>query len=187
MSVLRGWTEARAESWKLTNRNIILVGHASQHNLDVLRMVHTRVADSAISARDEVGMYSSQWGLQRLCKEILGSPIRSNKRGIHDCLKDVLARGGVVLWRTNSKEKLEAWAEVKKLQSASDEQREATKQELSSKKVTNFEREILHWSDIAEDCGWAHPDTGFDPWSDRQLPSYDCFKCGIKFYVANIA
>ncbi len=26
--------------------------------------------------------------------------------------------------------------------------------------------EILHWSDIAEDFGWPHPDTGYDPWSD---------------------
>lgn len=26
--------------------------------------------------------------------------------------------------------------------------------------------EILHWSDIAEDLGWPHPDTGYDPWSD---------------------
>lgn len=22
---------------------------------------------------------------------------------------------------------------------------------------------ILHWSDIAEDMGWPHPDTGYDP------------------------
>ena len=28
------------------------------------------------------------------------------------------------------------------------------------------DREILHWSDIAEDLGWPHPDTGYDPWSD---------------------
>ncbi|KAB8256461.1 ribonuclease H-like domain-containing protein [Aspergillus pseudonomiae] len=26
--------------------------------------------------------------------------------------------------------------------------------------------ETLRWSDIAEDCGWPHPDTGYDPWSD---------------------
>ena len=28
------------------------------------------------------------------------------------------------------------------------------------------ENEVLHWSDIAEECGWPHPDTGYDPWSD---------------------
>ncbi|OGM41069.1 putative exonuclease [Aspergillus bombycis] len=26
--------------------------------------------------------------------------------------------------------------------------------------------ETLRWSDIAEDFGWPHPDTGYDPWSD---------------------
>jgi hypothetical protein len=26
--------------------------------------------------------------------------------------------------------------------------------------------EILRWSDIAEDCGYPHPNTGYDPWSD---------------------
>ncbi|KAF7588802.1 hypothetical protein BBP40_005195 [Aspergillus hancockii] len=26
--------------------------------------------------------------------------------------------------------------------------------------------ETLRWSDIAEDCGWPNPDTGYDPWSD---------------------
>ncbi|KAL9600447.1 MAG: hypothetical protein Q9219_003200 [cf. Caloplaca sp. 3 TL-2023] len=26
--------------------------------------------------------------------------------------------------------------------------------------------EILRWEDIAEDVGWPHPDTGYDPWSD---------------------
>ncbi|KAE8414256.1 ribonuclease H-like domain-containing protein [Aspergillus pseudocaelatus] len=28
------------------------------------------------------------------------------------------------------------------------------------------ESETLRWSDIAEACGWPHPDTGYDPWSD---------------------
>jgi hypothetical protein len=26
--------------------------------------------------------------------------------------------------------------------------------------------EVLDWSDIAEDLGWPHPDTGYDTWSD---------------------
>ncbi|OOO07084.1 Exonuclease RNase T and DNA polymerase III [Aspergillus oryzae] len=26
--------------------------------------------------------------------------------------------------------------------------------------------ETLRWEDIAEACGWPHPDTGYDPWSD---------------------
>lgn len=26
--------------------------------------------------------------------------------------------------------------------------------------------EVLRWEGIAEDLGWPHPDTGYDPWSD---------------------
>jgi DNA polymerase III epsilon subunit-like protein len=29
-----------------------------------------------------------------------------------------------------------------------------------------YDSETPRWSDIAEDCGWPHPDTGYDPWSD---------------------
>jgi DNA polymerase III epsilon subunit-like protein len=132
--VLAGWTEARAELWKLIDQNTILVGHALQHDLDVLRMVHTRVVDSAILARNAVGMYKSQWGLQRLCKELLSLEIRNNKGGVHECLEDVLATREVVLWCTQNKQKLEAWAEVKKLELTHDEeQRKAARQKLAKR------------------------------------------------------
>jgi hypothetical protein len=145
---------------------------------------HTRVVHSAILA---VGMYNFQWGLQRLCKELLSLEIRNNKGGAHDCLEDVLATREVVLWCTQNKQKLEAWAEVEKLKLTHEkEQRKAARRKLASKRAKaeklkvglssnsesdydgykSDEREILHWSDIAEDCGWPHPDTGCDPWSD---------------------
>jgi len=184
---LAGWREARAELWKLIDQNTILVGHALHHDLDVLRMVHTRVVDSAILARNAVGMYSPQWGLQRLCKELLGLEIRNNIGGVHDCLEDVLATREVVLYCTQNKQRLEGWAEVKKLElTRKEEHRKAAEQKPASKRAEaeklkfgwssnlesefdeyeSDEKEILYWSDIAEDCGWPHPDTGYDPWSD---------------------
>lgn len=183
---LAGWTEARAELWKLVDQNTILIGHALQHDLDVLRMVHTRIVDSAILARNAVGTYNRQWGLQRLCKELLSLEIRNNKGGVHDCLEDVLSTREVVLLCTRNKQKFEAWAEAKKLElTRQEEQKKAARQKLASKRAeeeklkfglsSNFEsdydeyesdEEILYWSDIAEEFGWPHPDTGYDPWSD---------------------
>ncbi|CZR60604.1 related to RNA EXonuclease [Phialocephala subalpina] len=184
---LAGWKEAREELWKLIDQNTILVGHALQHDLDVLRMVHTRVVDSAILARNAVGTYNRQWGLQKLCKELLGFEIRSNKGGVHDCLEDVLATREVVLLCTQHEQELEAWANVKSLElTLEEERRKAAKRKLASKRAEqetlndrlnsgsgssydqyeSDEREILHWSDIAEDFGWPHPDTGYYPWSD---------------------
>jgi len=29
-----------------------------------------------------------------------------------------------------------------------------------------YDAEVVHWDEIAEDLGWPHPDTGYDPWSD---------------------
>jgi hypothetical protein len=48
--------------------------------------------------------------------------IRNNKGRVHDCLEDVLATREVVLWCTQNKQKLEAWAEVKKLELPHDEE-----------------------------------------------------------------
>ncbi len=111
---LAGWTEARAELWKLIDQSTILVGHALQHDLDILRMVHTRVVDSAILSRNAVGRHTPRWALQKLCKEFLGLEIRNNTGGLHDCLEDVLATREVVLWCTRNKKGLEAWARAKK-------------------------------------------------------------------------
>ena len=38
--------------------------------------------------------------------------------------------------------------------------------EMDSPEMNSLESEMLHWSDVAEDLGWPHPDTGYDPWSD---------------------
>jgi DNA polymerase III epsilon subunit-like protein len=37
---LAGWKEARHELWKFIDDTTILVGHALQHDLEVLRMIH---------------------------------------------------------------------------------------------------------------------------------------------------
>ena len=36
---LNGWKEARRETWKYIGADTVLVGHALQHDLDVLRMI----------------------------------------------------------------------------------------------------------------------------------------------------
>lgn len=181
--VLAGWAGARAELWKLIDQDTILIGHALQHDLDVMRMVHTRIVDSAILARNAVGTFKNQWGLQKLSKELLCLQIRDNKGGVHDCLEDVLATRAVVLCCVQNKAKLDAWAEAKRLELTRErELKKAERERLARQReaVTKPEiglsfglqhssddgDEILRWSDIAEELGWPHPDTGYDPWSD---------------------
>jgi DNA polymerase III epsilon subunit-like protein len=180
---LAGWAGARAELWKLIDQDTILIGHALQHDLDVLRMVHTRIVDSAILARNAVSTFKNQWGLQRLCEELLGTKIRDNRGAVHDCFEDVLATRALVLYCVQNNAKLEAWAEAKRLQLTRErELKKAAREKLARQRAeaakpetklsiglqysSDDEEEMLHWSDIAEDLGWPHPDTGYDPWSD---------------------
>jgi len=171
-----GWAAARAKLWQLVNQDTILIGHALEHDLDVLRMIHTRVVDSSILTRNKVGIQRVRWGLQKLCKELLELKIRDNKEGVHNGLEDVLATRKLVLWCIQNKADFGAWASVKRSELNQEAMRKKNKKKPRKPKVrpisdneddyeTN-DREILRWSDIAEDCGWPHPDTGYDPWSD---------------------
>jgi DNA polymerase III epsilon subunit-like protein len=179
---LSGWKGARAELWKYIDDRTVLVGHALEHDLDALRIIHPRVVDSGILSRNAVGIHRIRWGLRTLCSELLNVEIRQNKGGIHDCLEDVLSTREVVLFCTQSKEAFQSWAKATKekeirlkeerdkaLQEKKNKQARETEYSITSHTydVSNDdEDEILRWSDIAEDLGWPHPDTGYDPWSD---------------------
>jgi len=128
---LAGWREARDELWKFIDGDTILVGHALHHDLDVLRMIHRRVVDSAILARNAVGM-SRQWGLKDLCNELLHIGLRENKAGVHDCMEDVLATREVVLWCIRNQQGLHAWAKIKRLNEEHKEE-ERKKAQLAKK------------------------------------------------------
>lgn len=183
---LVGWESARQELWKLIDDSTILVGHALQHDLDILRIIHHRVVDSAILAQNAIGQ-NRQWGLKILCTQILHKEIRENDGGVHDALEDVLATREVVLTCTQNKDEFRTWAAKTK----ADEEWKAAERETArlrkmakkaeTKKAkavisnlstaylyssSDSDGEIIYWSDIAEDCGWPHPDTGYDPWSD---------------------
>ena len=178
-TALSGWKEARAQLWQLIDRDTILVGHALQHDLDVLRMVHTRVVDSAILARNAVGMYSVQWGLPRLCEQLLGVHIRVNKGHIHDCLEDVMATREVVLWCTSHGDEFAAWADAHRVELLEKEM--ARKLNIGGKGKTravvedysDYEEEetseegYLCYEDFVMDyAGDFGRPQWYDPWSD---------------------
>ena len=181
---LAGWGEARSELWKYINDKTILVGHALEHDLGALRMIHPRVVDSSILSEITVGGRRVQFGLHKLSSELPRIEIRKGEDGIHDCMEDVLAAREVVLFCTRSRNKkaFKSWTEAKKREQIRLEaERQAAKQAKANRRHRNRasggrssytfdsddgDEEILRWSDIAEDLGWPHPDTGYDPWSD---------------------
>lgn len=177
---LSGWQSARSELLKYIDANTILVGHALDHDLNALRMIHHRVVDSGILSRNAVGVRRVQWGLQALCPELLGYEIRKNQGGVHDCLEDVLATREVVLFCTRQTDAFQTWAQTKRIEQLRlEEERERVRQEKKIQKEKKnkemdegyggqdyYDEEVVLWADITEDCGYPHPDTGYDPWSD---------------------
>lgn len=189
---LNGWKAARAALWKHIDADTILVGQSLHHDLDVLRMIHIRVVDVGLLARNAVDPKVSRlWGLKTLCQELLDIEIQNGKKG-HDCMEDTLAAREAVLWCIERPQELASWGLAKKKEEERRREREllenARKKKMALEQAKAMqknaagvdsdhpsggnadgyedENEVLRWSDIAEDYGWPHPDTGYDPWSD---------------------
>lgn len=193
---VRGWAEARFQLWQHIDASTILVGQSLHHDLEVLGMLHPQIVDSAILAAKAINLPSAKtFGLKKMCKEMLKVDIQCINQGIHDCLEDALASRELVLHFIYNPEGLQTWALLKREEELErkaklQRQREKGKATASFQKIwkgksvasdvsgdanelfnyeddlENDDDEILRWEDIAEDLGWPHPDTGYDPWSD---------------------
>lgn len=193
---VRGWAEARSELWQHIDASTVLIGQSLHHDLEVLGMLHTQIVDSAILAAKAIDLPSAKtFELMKMCKEILNVDVQCINGGLHDCLEDALASRELVLDFIYRPEKLQTWALLKReeeLERKARLQRQRGRSTATASRqntwkgkgtvtdgwgyasnLSNFDddledddHEILRWEDIAEDCGWPHPDTGYDPWSD---------------------
>lgn len=142
---LYGWKEARAELWKYIDADTILVGHSLQNDLDALRLIHTRIVDSGILAKNAVGPSGRQWGLKGLCQELLRMDVQDSTRNGHDCTEDALAAREVVLWCCQTPLGLAEWAVAAKAQEEQkaaerkrkDQERKAERQAQNAAKKEN--------------------------------------------------
>jgi DNA polymerase III epsilon subunit-like protein len=176
--VLAGWEAARAMLFRHVNADTVIVGHSVNYDLRVLRISHTKIVDSSILAGEAVfGMnkkFRRLWGLKQLCQDLLGLIIQDWPGEGHDCLEDSLAARELVLRCLRCPHELEAWAKhaVKQMPTRRwNKSRKAarpatTEEEGHDDGDVYYDTEVVHWEDIAEDLGWPHPDTGYDPWSD---------------------
>lgn len=111
---LRGWAAAREALWQYIDAETILVGHALQHDLNVLGIFHPRIVDTAILASQAVfpevrdKKFPESYGLKRLLLSWLNMTIQSGKKG-HDCLEDTLATRELAIWCARNPEVLVSW------------------------------------------------------------------------------
>ena len=112
---LQGWQEARPEMLKYIDADTILVGQSLENDLEVLRMIHMKVVDSACLTNMAVGLeVRHNWSLKVLCHDFLGIDIQTQGKEGHNCLEDTLAAREVVLWCCQNPEQLKEWARVKR-------------------------------------------------------------------------
>lgn len=71
------------------------MGHSPQHDLKALRMIYSRIVDTAVlTVRGRIGS-AQPHGLKRLAQDLPRIQIRTGK-GVHDCVEDVLVTREVV-------------------------------------------------------------------------------------------
>ncbi|KAG9845455.1 hypothetical protein KCU98_g9768, partial [Aureobasidium melanogenum] len=111
-TALRDVFHARQLLFYFMNRNTILVGHALQNDLNVLKIAHDRCVDSELLAKAAINRAGQNGvGLQKLCDELLGLSVQ--REASHSCLEDSFAAREAVIYMVSHPEKLSVWAKAK--------------------------------------------------------------------------
>lgn len=177
---LQGWPEARAALFEYIDTETVLIGQSLHFDLIALGIQHQRVVDSAILTSEAVGpKVRKRRGLKDLCDQLLNIEVQTDKKLGHDSVEDAFAAREVVLWCVNHPDALSRWGQKQRHEHYSQKKRKGNQKttvgvvsrrqhpsHLCFGCYTNHEDEMLRWSDVAEDLGYPHPDTGYDPWSD---------------------
>ena len=133
--VLFGWQAAREALLNYVDADTVLVGHSLQHDLDALRLLHSRVVDSVILAGLAAGGgVFRQWALKTLCQELLLTAVQDRRKKGHDCMEDTLAAREVVIWATREEEQLKEWAVARRKENEKRLEEEKKKREKEKKK-----------------------------------------------------
>ncbi|KAH6653350.1 hypothetical protein BKA67DRAFT_314352 [Truncatella angustata] len=112
--LLRGWQAARAELLSFIDVNTIIVGHAVENDLHILRIAHSKIVDTSIQTAEAVygdtERLGRTWGLKELAKSLPGLFVQVEKKKGHDCVEDTLATREIALWCLNHHPELAEWA-----------------------------------------------------------------------------
>ncbi|CAJ0543793.1 Ff.00g039290.m01.CDS01 [Fusarium sp. VM40] len=156
---LKGWRETRKELFTHIDSNTVIIGHAVQNDMRVLRVCHTTVFDTMILTNNAVfgdeRIGGRNWSLQSLCEDLFSLRIRagSNK---HSALEDTMAAREIALYCVCHPEKLQEWA-------AGANKREMAKQALKGKsKVKKMKPPISSGDSIGADASTVEAEISVD-------------------------
>jgi DNA polymerase III epsilon subunit-like protein len=112
-TALRDVSHARELLFSFMDKSTILVGHALQHDLNVLKIAHDSCVDSEILVKAAINRpgQSTGTGLKKLCDSLLGLGVQTMAN--HSCLEDSFAAREAVIYMTSHPKELAIWAEAK--------------------------------------------------------------------------
>ena len=109
-AALKGFEGARDKSFEHIDSSTILVGHALENDLRVLRMAHDLIVDTQIVADNAVQVKGNSCGLKTLCGKFLGQEIQKDA---HSSLEDTMATREVLLCFVRNPNELKAWGRAR--------------------------------------------------------------------------
>ncbi|KAK1721236.1 ribonuclease H-like domain-containing protein [Colletotrichum acutatum] len=176
---LNGWEAARAELWRYSDKDTILIGQSVHNDLRVLHTSHARIIDSAIITADAVlgaeSKITKRWGLEALCKELLGiqirSPIWAADGVAHDNLEDCLATRELVLYCAQNTDQLKRWAQRTRISFLKMKTKKNKKNKGSKPRAVNASsggpsRQIAFVRSAASEDEWEDEDESPLRWED---------------------
>jgi len=109
-TLLKGFKEAREALYQHIDDNTILVGHGLENDLYPLRMLHTRLVDTALISKlaMDAGL-AKVWGLKHLSNVFLGRVVQRKKKA-HCPVEDVQAVVDILRLIVGNPTLLEIWA-----------------------------------------------------------------------------
>jgi DNA polymerase III epsilon subunit-like protein len=109
-TALNGWREARSKLWELIDSETVLVGHNLKNDLDVLRMIHTKIIDSAIlTSKASAMIMGGRFQLQRLCKQLLDIDMQNRGQEGPTWLENVMVARELLIWCVKNQKVLNEW------------------------------------------------------------------------------
>ncbi|THX53439.1 hypothetical protein D6D06_06102 [Aureobasidium pullulans] len=113
-TALTSVTHARDIMFSLMDKNTILVGHALNYDLNVLKIAHNRCVDSEILAKLAINR-NRQGGtaLKKVCESLMGLGVQ--RKATHSCLEDSFAAREAVIYMILHPTVLAEWAKAKQV------------------------------------------------------------------------
>ncbi|KAL5334251.1 hypothetical protein BJX70DRAFT_402785 [Aspergillus crustosus] len=125
-----GWQSAREALWKHADTETVLIGHALNNDLNVLRIIHTKIVDSAILSAE--GVFEPKTDFNPETVFFLNRKTQVGKKG-HDSLEDTYAARDVVIWCLKNPDLFAAWADHSRIEIDAQEQERKEKREAKMK------------------------------------------------------